>query len=71
MAQTPFGRTLYNASIVTAASVLGILASVRSSAQNMTPSAASPLDLVNGLHTAFGEHHARAVHTKGSHGKRH
>lgn len=31
----------------------------------MTPSAASPLDLVNGLHTAFGEHHARAVHTKG------
>ena len=25
----------------------------------------TPLDLVNALHTAFGEHHARAVHTKG------
>ncbi|PZF71041.1 catalase family peroxidase [Taibaiella soli] len=25
----------------------------------------SPQDLVNALHTAFGEHHARAVHTKG------
>lgn len=25
----------------------------------------SPGDLVNALHTAFGEHHARAVHTKG------
>lgn len=34
-------------------------------AQNMTPAQASPLDMVNALHTAFGEHHARAVHTKG------
>jgi len=56
---------IYNATIVTAASAFGILAAVQSPAQNMTPSAASPLDLVNGLHTAFGEHHARAVHTKG------
>ena len=31
-----------------------------------TPSAkASPRDMVDALHTAFGEHHARAVHTKG------
>ena len=46
----PLGsRRLYNASILTAASALGILASVQSPAQNMTPSAASPLDLVNGL----------------------
>lgn len=59
-------RRLCRASIMSAASVLGIiLASVQSPAQNMTPSAASPLDMVNGLHTAFGEHHARAVHTKG------
>jgi catalase len=71
MTHTPFSRrTLYKASIVTAASVsaaplLGVLASVPSSAQNLTPSAASPLDMVNGLHTAFGEHHARAVHTTG------
>ena len=66
MNHTPFSRrNLYKASIATAASVLGVLAPVQSSAQNMTPSAASPLDMVNGLHTAFGEHHARAVHTKG------
>ena len=58
-------RSLYKASIVSAASVLGLLATAQSPAQNMTPAAASPLDLVNGLHTAFGEHHARAVHTKG------
>lgn len=31
----------------------------------MTPPKASALDMVNALHTAFGEHHARAVHTKG------
>lgn len=66
MTLAPFSRrTLCNASVVTAAAVLGILASVQSRAQDMTPSAASPLDLVNGLHTAFGEHHARAVHAKG------
>src|SRR5580765_900002 len=60
---TPFSRRiLCNASIAIAASVL---APAPSLAQDMTPSAASPLDLVNGLHTAFGEHHARAVHTKG------
>ena len=29
------------------------------------PSTESPLSMVNALHTAFGEHHARAVHTKG------
>jgi catalase len=66
MTHAPFShRTLCNASIVTAASVLGLVASVQSPAQDMTPSTASPLDMVNGLHTAFGEHHARAVHTKG------
>ncbi|HEY6892550.1 MAG TPA: catalase family peroxidase [Rhodanobacteraceae bacterium] len=27
--------------------------------------AETPLSMVNALHTAFGEHHARAVHTKG------
>ena len=32
---------------------------------DMTPPKASALDMVNALHTAFGEHHARAVHTKG------
>ena len=62
MTFTPFNR---RGSVVTAALVLGVLMSTPSSAQNMTPSAASPLDMVNGLHTAFGEHHARAVHTKG------
>lgn len=31
----------------------------------LVPPKESPLDMVNNLHTAFGEHHARAVHTKG------
>lgn len=29
------------------------------------PARETPLSMVNALHTAFGEHHARAVHTKG------
>jgi catalase len=29
------------------------------------PAKETPLTMVNALHTAFGEHHARAVHTKG------
>ena len=29
------------------------------------PAVETPLSMVNALHTAFGEHHARAVHTKG------
>jgi len=29
------------------------------------PPRETPLSMVNALHTAFGEHHARAVHTKG------
>lgn len=29
------------------------------------PAKETPLSMVNALHTAFGEHHARAVHTKG------
>lgn len=65
MTHTSSRRAFRLASMVTAASVLGVLMSSQSSGQNMTPSTASPLDLVNGLHTAFGEHHARAVHTNG------
>lgn len=30
------------------------------------PAKETPLSMVNALHTAFGEHHARAVHTKGT-----
>jgi catalase len=29
------------------------------------PTKSTPAELVDALHTAFGEHHARAVHTKG------
>ena len=57
-------HSLHHVTSFTAASVLGILVAVPSAAQD-APAHASPLDLVNGLHTAFGEHHARAVHTKG------
>lgn len=31
----------------------------------VAPPRETPLSMVNALHTAFGEHHARAVHTKG------
>ena len=58
-------RPFHHMTSFTVASILGILVPVPSAAQNMKPAHASPLDLVNGLHTAFGEHHARAVHTKG------
>ena len=34
-------------------------------AQGTASAKASPQDMVDALHTAFGEHHARAVHTKG------
>ena len=44
------------AAVVPAAAVL---------AQQTGGQTKSPQDLVDALHTAFGEHHARAVHTKG------
>jgi catalase len=34
-------------------------------ASTHTPPRETPLSMVNALHAAFGEHHARAVHTKG------
>lgn len=35
------------------------------SSATSAPQKETPLSMVNALHTAFGEHHARAVHTKG------
>jgi catalase len=46
-----------------AAVALASLQSARS--QDSAPPKASAKDMVDALHTAFGEHHARAVHTKG------
>lgn len=54
-----------SAPLASASLCLGALLASPTVAQDMTPSSASPLDMVNALHTAFGEHHARAVHTKG------
>lgn len=48
--------------------VFAPIASAQSRGQSPTPpvsTTASPGDLVNAFHAAFGEHHARAVHTKG------
>jgi catalase len=50
------------------AAVLCGIAAIASSgelARSTTPPKETPLSMVNALHTAFGEHHARAVHTKG------
>ena len=53
------------ARLATLACAFTALSAPNARAQDMTPAQASPLDMVNALHTAFGEHHARAVHTKG------
>lgn len=48
---------------------LGVLATaaviLASPAIAAGPAKETPLSMVNALHTAFGDHHARAVHTKG------
>src|SRR5215471_1845767 len=41
------------------------LATALTSQVKAEPAKETPLSMVNALHTAFGEHHARAVHTKG------
>jgi catalase len=57
--------------IAALAALVGGLASLplAANAQSTAPRAAkakeTPLSMVNALHTAFGDHHARAVHTKG------
>jgi catalase len=63
---TPFRTAIRKASGLCIA--LGALFSGSVLAQDQptpVPPDQTPLDLVNALHTAFGEHHARAVHTKG------
>jgi len=50
------------------ASFLGAILLVTTSLSGVVfaqPAKETPLSMVNALHTAFGEHHARAVHTKG------
>lgn len=44
---------------------LATLASTTALAAHAAPPQETPLSMVNALHTAFGDHHARAVHTKG------
>lgn len=46
------------------AAILVLFGSAASAALAQPPQE-TPLSMVNALHTAFGEHHARAVHTKG------
>jgi catalase len=48
--------------------IVGALAGVtlaQQPASRHAPPRETPLSMVNALHTAFGEHHARAVHSKG------
>lgn len=47
------------------ASALLASASFAQSASPLTPAVETPLSMVEALHAAFGDHHARAVHTKG------
>jgi catalase len=49
--------------------LIAIPAGPQNRPQNLAPAPAAgprtPQDLVDALHAAFGEHHARAVHAKG------
>jgi catalase len=60
---------LQNARRIGVAMALGAALTGSAFAADVTPQPIppnqTPLDLVNALHTAFGQHHARAVHTKG------
>jgi catalase len=55
----------FSAINATLALIFAIAATAQSAAQPEVKPNQTPADLVNALHTAFGEHHARAVHTKG------
>ncbi|MEN0054111.1 MAG: catalase [Mucilaginibacter sp.] len=46
--------------LLAASSLWGVTLNAQSGTQNATP-----VQMVEALHDAFGEHHARAVHTKG------
>lgn len=54
-----------HSSCLFAATLMVALGCAQSFAQSPPPQRFSPTDLVNALHTTFGNHHARAVHTKG------
>ncbi|MFZ1988748.1 MAG: catalase family peroxidase [Alphaproteobacteria bacterium] len=62
-------KAVYGACFLSAAALLVATMAPSASAKDVAPPPVlpnqTPLDLVNALHTAFGEHHARAVHTKG------
>ncbi|MBE7186590.1 MAG: catalase, partial [Methylobacterium mesophilicum] len=69
-------RQFGGATTMRRSSIIGIAAFATTSLALAAPLAAqttgkpecaaeTPLSMVNALHTAFGEHHARAVHTKG------
>jgi catalase len=48
-----------------AAILTGAMGAALAAGPATPPAKETPLSMVNALHTAFGEHHARAVHTKG------
>jgi catalase len=53
------------AALVCAFALLPVTADAQSTAHRAAKPKETPLSMVNALHTAFGDHHARAVHTKG------
>ncbi|WP_026359526.1 catalase family peroxidase [Sphingomonas sp. PR090111-T3T-6A] len=55
----------FSVAAFTAAAISLALNAQSSGASEPVVAGQTPPDLVNALHTAFGEHHARAVHTKG------
>lgn len=63
------GTDMTRLALFNTAMTAGIIAFAAPAAAQTTlgqpPARETPLSMVNALHTAFGEHHARAVHTKG------
>ncbi len=58
-------RSLIRRSGISAVVVLAMAAPVLAAEAQPVPPSQSPQDLVDALHSAFGNHHARAVHAKG------
>lgn len=58
-------RWYVSGSVILVAVALAATIRAQQSSPTRTAPRETPLSMVNALHSAFGEHHARAVHTKG------
>ena len=57
--------TIFRSTIISSVIFIIMATSMNSVSAQTTPQQSSPAQLVDALHSAFGNHHARAVHAKG------